>query len=825
MSLKPRYKRRILWSVVGVIGAGVMAVVLVPPMITLNNLKPKIVATIAEQTGIHAKIDGDIHFSLLGRTTIVAHDVHIQNGTIGALMITVPFTSIFNMDNARLTDDITIYDADISISNLIPWNLDIPLEIHNSNINFKNREFEIINATLNSGHLVGVIRTAQHKYDIDFENDEFYVLNQNDDLEISGQIFADGSARGKISMRTDDINRWFGFSEPRIDKTVNLAMKFDWDGGRGWKFTDIHMDRITGNITINPDGTKDVKLRGHDIVYDMSFLTKPSRIFYQTKFDLDFTGAIRFGARTFEHLKVNANGTRDNLQIESIVADDIAITGGTIDAFGAHDLMINMPYQGAPASCLFYGTPTDWHCTRFSYGNYAGAISVSPEKFDLLVFSETSSPDRTDAIRDLLKFAPRGTIDFEFADIAGTYQINGPDDIIPSYRFANDKTLSWLNPNMTGIPKFMQNAVGNFNWDGNMMHFVPNSGRWELYLTDKYFYISGTNAKDWFPNTDMRAFNNMGYVVSGTYNGNNVSNLEIKIADHTFTGSISNKNITLHTTVLNLDSFLNADYLDNYEELGYLTPAPITIPFTFPVNISLSADVIVYGGNAFRNFVYALKPDTQTFSITDADRGNILSTISRTGNKYDIFAQLNRFVTNGELLGPQMPLNVGNTTITGEINMHTFGNIAHDLEYNMSGQLDLTFQGGYIVGFGVDNFFAGANQINTFNAEYALSYALDGGISELKNMRIIGKYDNGVFSTTTPITLRMRHTDATGNLEIADGSMTADFNLVLRGTSPVPAPIDLSIYPDGTRKYSLSEIMNNFDATFMRDFVKTHDKF
>ena len=143
----------------------------------------------------------------------------------------------------------------------------------------------------------------------------------------------------------------------------------------------------------------------------------------------------------------------------------------------------------------------------------------------------------------------------------------------------------------------------------------------------------------------------------------------------------------------------------------------------------------------------------------------------------------------------------------------------------MSGQLDLTFQGGYIVGFGVDNFFAGANQINTFNAEYALSYALDGGISELKNMRIIGKYNNGVFSTTTPITLRMRHTDATGNLEIADGSMTADFNLVLRGTSPVPAPIDLSIYPDGTRKYSLSEIMNNFDATFMRDFVKTHDKF
>ena len=157
--------------------------------------------------------------------------------------------------------------------------------------------------------------------------------------------------------------------------------------------------------------------------------------------------------------------------------------------------------------------------------------------------------------------------------------------------------------------------------------------------------------------------------------------------------------------------------------------------------------------------------------------------------------------------------------------MQTSGLIAHDLEYNMRGDLDLTFDGGYLVGLGIDDLFASADTINTFNAEYALSYALEGGKSALKSMRIVGTYDKGKFETTTPIILRLRHTDGTGEMFIDNGNMTASFNLVLRGTSPVPSPIDLQIYPDNSRKYSLSEIMKNFDVTFMRDFVKTHDKF
>lgn len=824
MALKPRYKRRIFWFIMTILGVLLMSVVLIPPMITLNHLKPKIEQTIKEQTGIDAKINGNVTFSLLGRTTIVAHNVSIKDGTINAVMFQVPFSSIFNTENAKLSGQITINSANIIINDLTPQEINIPIKIYNSDINFRNREFEIISATLDNGRLIGVVRTNHHKYDVDFENDEFYIRNQNDKLEIKGRLFDTGTISGTISMETDNINRWFGFSEPKIDKPVYITMNFDWDGGRGWAFKNIKMENITGNITIFPDGKKNVELFGKDINYDLSFLLEPSRIFYQTNFDLDFTGNLKFGEHTFNHLKIDATGTKDALNITNIVADNIAISGGYIDETGAHNLLITMPYNDIPASCIFSGTPEIWNCTRFTYNDYIGSISVSPDVFNLLIYSQKPMPDRDEIINKMKTFASHGHINFEFADIAGTLDIED-DKITPTYKFAKGKSLSWLNPDIKNIPQFMQNTVGDFSWDKDIMHFVPHTNDWELFLTKNWFNISGKNAKDWFSNIDLTAFNDLSYDISGTYNDDNISNLEIQIAGQTFTGSVSGKNITLHTDILNIDSFINQQFLDNYEELGYLMAAPITVPFLLPVNISLYAEELIYNGNIFSNFVYSLKNDVQTFSITDKDRGNLLATLTQSDNKYEIFAQLNKFVIDGNLLSSNMPLNVRDSMITAEIRMNTFGNIAHDLEYNLSGDLDLTFEGGYLIGIGVDDFFGGANTINTFNAEYALSYALEGGESTIKDIRIIGKYNNGDFVTTKPISLRLRHTDGTGKLLISEGLMNASFDLILRGTSPIPAPIKLEIKSDGTRKYSLSEIMKNFDPTFMRDFVKTHNKF
>ena len=143
----------------------------------------------------------------------------------------------------------------------------------------------------------------------------------------------------------------------------------------------------------------------------------------------------------------------------------------------------------------------------------------------------------------------------------------------------------------------------------------------------------------------------------------------------------------------------------------------------------------------------------------------------------------------------------------------------------MAGDIDVTFSDGYIIGLSMDNFYASAENITSLNAEYALSNALGGGETRLKQMRLIGTYTQDNFITTEPIELSMLHSSAIGGLAITNGQMTAEFDLTLRGTGPVPTTIEFSILPDGGRNYSLSEIMRNLDTGFMRAFVKTHNKF
>ena len=62
-------------------------------------------------------------------------------------------------------------------------------------------------------------------------------------------------------------------------------------------------------------------------------------------------------------------------------------------------------------------------------------------------------------------------------------------------------------------------------------------------------------------------------------------------------------------------------------------------------------------------------------------------------------------------------------------------------------------------------------------------------------------------------------------MAIKDGQMTAEFDIIMRGTSPEPATIQLGLLPSGGRQYSLSEIMKNFDVKFMRAFLETQDRF
>ena len=83
--------------------------------------------------------------------------------------------------------------------------------------------------------------------------------------------------------------------------------------------------------------------------------------------------------------------------------------------------------------------------------------------------------------------------------------------------------------------------------------------------------------------------------------------------------------------------------------------------------------------------------------------------------------------------------------------------------------------------------------------------------------------NNGDIKTSTPLILSMPHSDASGQLEIIKNKMFAKLNLILRGTSPAPSPIELIIKSNQKREYSsLYEII---DPEYMRIFTQNHNKF
>lgn len=825
MPMKPRNKRRTFWTIVITLATLFIAMVIVPPMINLNSLRPKLEAAILAETGVPIQILGDVHFGLLGQTTIVAHKVKTPNGLTERLSVQIPFSDLFDIQNATLNSAIKAYGANINISTLSMLKLKYHMDVTNSVLHFMGKDYYIIRGTFNNGTFNGVVRTGEHKYDIQFQGNEFTVKNKNLNLDISGEFFPSGGAIGTLEISTNKINSWFGFNEPKINGLVKLTTDFRWNGKYEFNFFDLVANNVRGNIDIYDNGWRSIVLSSDDVVFDFSFLSNPTKLMHDTKLDIDFYGDLSFQHKRFQHVKIDAVSTEKYVQITKIIADDFSLTGGTIDANGGHDILIKTILDGKNTECLFSGTTDNWKCETFKYGDLSGTITVNGDTLDATVISNRAVTEN-----ELLAYIERigvknANIRFKFSNIGGKYTIT-PRQSKTVYDYVYGKNLQWLNPHMKLLPDFMMQDIGNFVWNGDTMTFIPNSQNWSLTLHDNFFYLTGKSIKKWLPGADLRAVNDFEYIASGFYNDRgDISDLTLKIAGHIFTGKSNSNGITLHTKQLVLNTFINQDFIDNYEEMEYIANAPILLPFESEKNVYLSADKLVYGENTYKNFTYSLKSDTQTFSITDNNRGNLLTTIIKERSKYDIFIQLNNFVINGLFLPPKFPLNIMNTSITAEMNLKTNGYIAHDIWYNMTGDADISFDGGYITGLGIDKFYDEYDDLTRLNISDRLMTALESGITKIKKMRVIGRYSNGAFETTVPLQISAYHTDIIGTLKLDNLGMDTQLNISMRGTSPDPTSVFLIISPNGRRSYSLSEIMKNFDPAYMRSFIKTHNKF
>lgn len=826
MALKPRYKRRIFWSIIAIFGIIVALLLLLPTMINLNSMRGRFESAIQKQTGISARVNGDINFGILGRTTLIARNITFANGTIKELSVTIPFWGLFNLENAPIDGDINLYGAKIAISSLVGDTGKYNVSVHDSVIQFMGKDYEIIDGVFNDGTFNGLVRTNQHKYEIKFQGDKFTIQNKNVKLNINGEIYQNGTATGTLSIDTDKINSWFEFSQPRITRRVKLTTDFWWDGEYGFRFSDINADNIHGEITLATNGDKNINLYSDNTSFDFSFLAHPIQVLNATRLNLDFSGDLTFEDKKFNHVKIDVNGTDNAININQIIADNTSITGGRIDQDGAHNIMIKTILDDTETTCMFSGNPKAWDCAKFTFGDFSGTIKKSERGIFYINIESGRNVTQNELHNILEKHNIRNAvIKFKFANIGGKYTIT-PKKTSAEYDYVYGKNLHWLNPNLKFLPKFMQHESGNMVWTQDTMTFIPTSNTWSITIHNNFFFLTGNSIQKWFSKMDWRPINDFEYTISGYYNERgDISDLTIKMADHVFTGAASNDNITLHTDTFILDTFLNQEYIDRYEEMEFLINAPLLSLFNLDKNIYLSANTLINNGNEYKNFTYALKPNVQNISITDKSRGNLLATIIKEHSNYDIFIQLNKFVINGRLLTRDFPLNITDTSITAEIDLTTNGYIAHDIWYNMRGTLDLTFEGGYLNGIGLDGFYASYNDLTRLNAEDTLARALSDGETKLKSMRVIGNYENGNFVTSEPMKISVRFVDMLGGLKIQDNAMTVKLEMMMRGTSPEPVPVSLKIAPNGGRAYSLSDIMKNLDPAYMRAFINTHDKF
>ncbi len=825
MATKIKRTHKILIFVLSFIALIGLSVVVVPPMITLNGMKPKIEEIILNQTGVPAKIHGDINFSLMGKATIVAHNISVPNGVVSSVEFTFPFFDIFNIKNANISKDIYVNGASLYVEKIVPFDINNNIIVNNSNVKFLNKEYKIVHADMSKNKIDAFVRTDQHKYEIKSINNDFTIKNKNNDLVLTGKLLKDGTAKGHISIIAQNINRWFEFEKPRIEGQFPITADVSWDGRYGVKFDNLSAQDIHGNVEFMEDGYKIVKLKSDNANYNMSFILKDPEILKDATIDLDFHGKLQFGKRTFDHLKIFTRGEHDKIIIEKIIADDIHIEGGTVDADGAHDINISGLLSGLHTKCLFNGTPTNWYCKDYSHGNNITSVfSVKNDVIDADVYSTAIYADMKPFVVTIRKLASSGEVRFYYPDMVGTLHLK-KDSYTVDYTRLDNRSLHQAKINLKFLPEFMKDEPGDFVWVNGIMIFTPHSKQWLLSKSTDFFILRGENFKRLTQKVDLQSLNDLPYVLSGNYKNGTISDFVVEIAGHKLTGVLSGKSITLKTDVLNIDLFANQSFLKQFEELSFFTPHPVLLPFETSINIALSANKLIYKNQEYKNFLYSLRKNTQTFSISDSDRGNLLATINKNNTKYKLNIQLNKFVFDEKLLPEHMPLNISDTSITAEIKLNTYGKIAHDIIDNMNGTFDASFDGGELYGLGLSQFYASAPNLTKLSGEEALYKALNAGITPIKKMHIIGTYETGDIKTTEPFTLSMPHTDATGIFEIQDNQMLTQLKLVLRGTSAGPEPIDVVIYPDGLRKFSLSEIMLHFDPEYMREFVRTHNQF
>lgn len=823
--MKPRYKRRIFWLFCLFLTISLLCIITVPPLLNLNHLKGKLETIIFNNTGKKVEIKGNINFSLLGKITLVANSVVFDNGNIDWIRFGIPFLNIFNPSVAKISNRIIIDGGFIKSSSIVPKDYYFDrLDVKNFFVEYRNKKFLIETGTVLKNSFIGNININNIIYNANITNNEFSINDFNNGISIYGNLYKDGSIKGKILSKIN-LKNVFNIENIELPNLNNFKSEFYWNGDNSLRIYNIKSDELSGDVLFQSGILKDINLNAFNLDYDLSFLLSNKIPISDLNLDIDFYGKLKLKEKIFSHVKAKLKSNNSKIFIEKIVADNTILTDGEITENGADNISLETDIDDINLKCFFSGNIDNWSCDSLEYADFKGSIINKDGYFELIIESNKNMPDYKFIENKLNKLGTKGLIKFKFADTKGEMVLNNKN-LESKYDFVRNKNIRWLNKKLNFLPDFILDEKGDFSWKKDSIFFEPYSHRFSLLIKDNTFYLSGDSIKKLFKDSDLSFLkDNLHFSISGNFNDLNISNLTISINGYNFTGSLIENNITLWSEFLDIDNFIQKEYFDNYDENQFISQDPIISIFKFPLNISLSVDKLLHKGIGYSKFTYSLNDNKQTFSISDNEQGSFLTDIIKRDNNYDIIVKLNKFKILNNLFNFNSPLNIKNSLLTAEAKLNTYGNIAYDIWNNMNGSINISFEGGILEGLGVDKFYSLSDKITILNAEKMLSDLIESGESRIKKLNVTGDYNSGVFKTSVPFSLSLYHSDVYGDLTLNNKKIKSKINLLLRGSSPEPKPIEITIYSDGKKVYSLSEIMINFDPDFLKDFVKTHNKF
>ena len=501
---------------------------------------------------------------------------------------------------------------------------------------------------------------------------------------------------------------------------------------------------------------------------------------------------------------------------------------------GDMDVTLTNHKRRQTARCALSGSVYNWRCDRFQFVSdefsARGNISVTPEKFRLTFNSENLEPELSSlAWLEDRAGGRRGDIEFKISSMEGRASIR-PGNRRIEYVQTNTR-LSSLPVNVP-MPVAMLNVRGNIAAliSDDKVSFSFTAPEWSLSVDDTDRFVLNHNDARTLVGLITPARNlpfvkpNLPIVVTGNYRRNIISSIGIDFEGMKIAGELLNGALTLRTDTLNFDAFLDKDWFDNFEDNQYLFNDPTLVPFNFGRNISVIAKNVILNGARYNDFIYSVAGDSQRMSVSDSREGSLLVSITKSGMNYRYLIQLRRFFIPGKLMSAASAINIEGATVTAEAALETFGLTAYDIRQNMNGIVDASIDGGMIHGLGTDEFYDNAARVGRQDAEDAVRRALSGGVTRIRELEITGEYTGGDFRTTRPFMLTARHVDMTGNFWIRNNQLSARANIFLRGTSPVPRPVRLDIN-GGNKSFSMSEIMRGIDLEYLREFIRTHNRF